>query len=331
MQRREIMRWMGAGAAGLALPTVEAQAQATGGLPPGWPNQPIKILIAFGAGGSTDAMMRVLAENAAPLFGVPVLVEAKPGAGGTLAPQQLLQTKPDGYTVAQVPLGFFRLPHTQKVAWDPAREISYVLNITGYSFGVAVPADSPIKTWADYVAYAKANPGKLSYGTSGVYTTPHITMEEISQRLGIELNHIPFKGVAEIMQAILGGQIMSVGDSLGFAPHVLSGKLRLLNTWGEARVRKFADVPTLKELGIPLVQASPYGFGVPKGTPPAVIQKLHDVFKKAMEMPNHVEALARYDQELMYMGSEQYRQFAEEVVRREKAVIDRLRAAGKVS
>lgn len=322
MQRRDWMQWMAAGAAGLAAPGLRAQAA--------FPTQPVKILIAFAAGGSTDAMMRVLAENAAPLLGQPVIVEAKPGAGGTLAPQQLLAAKPDGYTVAQVPLGFFRLPHTQKVSWDPSKEVSYILNITGYSFGVAVPSDSPIRTWADYVAYARANPGKLSYGTSGVFTTPHITMEDISQRLGVELNHIPFKGTAEIQQALLGGQIMSVADSLGFAPLVTSGKLRLISTWGESRVKKFPDVPTLKELGIPIVQASPYGLAAPKGTPAEVVRKLHDVFKKAMEMPNHVESLAKFDQELMYMGSAQYQKFAEETMQREKAVVDKLKAQGKV-
>jgi len=322
MQRREMMQWLAAGASGLAAPGLRAQGS--------FPTQPVKILVAFAAGGNTDLMMRVLAENAAPLLGQAVVVEAKPGAGGTLAPQQLLSAKPDGYTVAQVPLGFFRLPHTQKVAWDPAKEVSYILNITGYSFGIAVPAESPIRTWADYLAYAKANPGKLSYGTSGVFTTPHLTMEDISQRIGIELNHIPFKGTAEIQQALLGGQIMSVADSLGFAPLVTSGKLRLLTTWGETRVKKFPDVPTLKEQGIPIVQASPYGLAAPKGTPPEVIRKLHDVFKKAMEMPNHVEMMARYDQELMYMGSAQYQKFAEETIQREKQVIDKLRAQGKV-
>jgi tripartite-type tricarboxylate transporter receptor subunit TctC len=324
MQRRTLVRMLGAASAvAAAHPLLRAQGA--------WPQQPIKLLVAFAAGGSTDAMMRVLAENATPLLGQQVIVESRPGGGGTLAPLQLLQSKNDGYTVAQVPLSFFRLPHTQKVTWDPAREVNYILNITGYSFGIAVPADSPIKTWADFVAWAKANPGKLSYGTSGVYTTPHITMEDISQRLGIELNHIPFKGVAEIMQAILGGQIMAVGDSLGFAPHVQSGKLRLLNTWGETRVKKFPEVPTLRELGLPIVQASPYGLAAPKGTDPAIVKRLHDAFKRAMEMPNHLEMLARFDQELIYMSSEQYTRFAEDTIVRERAVVEKLRAAGKVA
>lgn len=323
LSRRRWMQAAAGSATALALPVLRAQAA--------WPQQPVKILIAFAAGGSTDAMMRVLAENATAILGQQVLVEARPGAGGALAPQQLLNARPDGYTVAQVPLSFFRVPYLQKVSWDPAKDVAYILNITGYSFGTAVPAESPIKSWADYVAWAKANPGKLSYATSGMFTTPHLTVEDIAHRLGIELNHVPFKGVAEIIQNILGGNVMSVSDSLGYAPHVQSGKLRLLCTWGDKRVAKFPEVPTLKELGLPIVQSSPYGLAAPKGTDPAIVKKLHDVFKRAMEMPNHVEMLAKFDQELIYMSGEQYARFAEETYRRERATVERLRAQGKVT
>lgn len=324
MQRRDFIRLAGAAAASSTF-SAALHAQA------GFPSQPIKLLVAFAAGGSTDAMFRVMAENAGPLFGQTVLVEAKPGGGGTLAATQLLQARPDGYTLAQVPISVFRLPYTQKITWNPVADLSYIIGITGYSFGIAVPSDSPIKTWADFVAYAKANPGKLSYATSGIYTTPHLTMEDLSQRLGIELNHIPYKGMAEIVPAVLGGQVMAVADSIGFGPHVVSGKLRLLNTWGETRAKKFPDAPTLKELGVPIVQNSPYGLAGPKGMDPAIVKKLHDTFKKAIEMPNHIDMMGRFDQELLYMSPDQYRKFADDTVQREKAVIERLKASGKVT
>lgn len=200
----------------------------------GWPSQPIKLLIAFPAGGPTDITMRVLAENASRLLGQTVVVENRPGAGGTLPAQQMQQSRPDGHTLAQVPLGVFRMPYTQKMSWDPLKDLSYIIGVTGYAFGLVVPTDSPIKTWADFVAYAKANPGRLSYGSTGVLTSPHLTMEDIAMRVGVELNHIPFKGSADLMQAILGGQIMAAADSTGFAPHVASGRLRVLNTWGRS-------------------------------------------------------------------------------------------------
>jgi tripartite-type tricarboxylate transporter receptor subunit TctC len=289
-----------------------------------FPSQPIKLLVAFPAGGPTDITMRVLAENASKIVGQPVIVENRPGAGGSMPAQALQTAKPDGYTVGQTPLGIFRLPYTTKINWDPVKDLSYLLNITGYAFGLVVPVDSPIKTWADFVAYAKANPGKLSYGSTGTLTSPHLTMEEVALKAGITLNHIPYKGSADLMAAILGGHIMAAADSTGFAPHVQSGKLRVLNTWGEQRLAKFADAPTLKELGLGIVQASPYGLAAPKGTPPDVVKKLHDAFKQAMEMPNHVEALGKYDQALMYMSSDAYSTFAEQTFTREKAVIEKL-------
>lgn len=290
----------------------------------GWPSQPIKLLIAFPAGGPTDITMRVLAENASRLLGQTVVVENRPGAGGTLPAQQMQQSRPDGHTLAQVPLGVFRMPYTQKMSWDPLKDLSYIIGVTGYAFGLVVPIDSPIKTWADFVAYAKANPGRLSYGSTGVLTSPHLTMEDIAMRVGVELNHIPFKGSADLMQAILGGQIMAAADSTGFAPHVASGRLRVLNTWGAQRLPKFPDVPTLTELGIPLVQASPYGIAGPRGMDPSLVQRIHDVFKQAMEQPSHVEVLARYDQALMHMNPQQYLRFAEDTFRREKALVERL-------
>jgi tripartite-type tricarboxylate transporter receptor subunit TctC len=320
--RRLTLHTLAAGAAAASLPLAlprRAHAQAAA-----WPTTTVKLMIAFPAGGPTDITMRVLAENASKLIGQQVIVENRPGAGGTLPAQQLQQAKPDGLTLAQIPLGVFRLPYTTKINWDPVKDLSYILGITGYAFGVVVPSDSPIKTWADFVAYAKANPGKLSYGSTGVLTSPHLTMEDIAQRLSIELNHVPYKGSADLMQSLLGGNLMAAADSTGFAPHVASGKLRVLNTWGEQRLAKFPDVPTLKELGIPLVQASPYGLGGPKGMEPALVQRIHDVFKQAMEMPNHVEILARYDQALMPMNPAQYTRFAEETFRREKALVDKL-------
>lgn len=318
IRRRPLMAALAGAAAGLAAPALRAQGA------PAWPTQTVKLMVAFPAGGPTDITMRVLADNASKLIGQQVIVENRPGAGGTLPAQQLLQAQPDGHTLAQIPLGVFRLPYTQKISWDPLKDISYILGVTGYAFGVVVPADSPLKTWTHFVGWAKANPGKLSYGSTGVLTSPHLTMEDIAQRLGLSLNHIPYKGSADLMQSILGGQIMAAADSTGFAPHVASGKLRVLCTWGEERLAKFPDVPTLKELGLPIVQASPYGLAGPRGMNPKLVAKIHDAFKRAMEQPNHVEALAKYDQQLMYMSPQGYAKFAAETMAREKLLIEKL-------
>jgi tripartite-type tricarboxylate transporter receptor subunit TctC len=314
MRRRHLIQLA---AATLAAASLGVQAQS-------FPNKPIRLVIAFPAGGPTDITMRQLAENAGKVLGQPVIVENKPGAGGTL-PAQLLQTSaPDGYTLAQIPLGVFRLPYTTKMTWDPVKDINYVINVTGYAFGIIVPADSPIKNWNDFVAYAKANPGKLSYGSTGTLTSPHLTTELIAQKLGLRLNHVPYKGSAELAQAIVGGHIMAAADSTGFAPLVQAGKVRVLNTWGEKRLDKFPDAPTLKELGLDIVQNSPFGIGAPRDTPPDVVKKLHDAFKKAMEDPSYLQALQRYDMLPDYMDSAQYKHFAQETFNREKALVEKL-------
>jgi tripartite-type tricarboxylate transporter receptor subunit TctC len=314
MRRRQLVQLA---AAGLAAPAFMARAQA-------FPSKPIRLQIAFPAGGPTDITMRSLADSAGKLLGQPVVVENRPGAGGTLPAQALQTAAPDGYTLAQIPLGVFRLPYTTKINWDPVKDIAYVLNVTGYAFGLVVPTDSPLKTWAQFVAYAKANPGKLSYGSTGTLTSPHLTMELIAQQLGIELLHVPYKGSADLMQSIMGGQIMAAADSTGFASQVEAGKLRVLNTWGEQRLAKFPDAPTLKELGLGLVQNSPFGIGAPRATPPEVVRRLHDAFKKAMEEASYQQALARYDMVPMYMSSEVYSRFAQETFQREKALVDKL-------
>ena len=315
MQRRHIIQWGAAALTAVSLGTASAQS---------FPAKPVKLVIAFPAGGPTDISMRVLADNASKILGQPVIVENKPGAGGTLPAQALQTAQPDGYTLAQIPLGVFRLPYTTKINWDPVKDISYVLNVTGYAFGIVVPADSPLKTWTHFVAWAKANPGKLSYGSTGTMTSPHLTTELVAQKLGIELLHVPYKGSADLMQATLGGQLMAAADSTGFAPQVEAGKLRVLNTWGAERLAKFPDAPTLKELGLDIVQNLPFGIGAPKGTPAPVVKRLHDAFKQAMEQESYRTALARYDMVPMYMSTAAYQKFAQETFAREKALVEKL-------
>ena len=315
MQRRHLLQ----SAAALGIPALVGAAHAQT-----FPNKPIKLVIAFPAGGPTDVTMRVLADNASKILGQAVIVENKPGAGGTLPAQQLQTSGPDGYTVAQIPLGVFRLPYTTKMTWDPIKDLSYVLNVTGYAFGLVVPADSPLKSWTHFVGWAKANPGKLSYGSTGTMTSPHLTMELIAQKLGIELLHVPYKGSADLMQSILGGNIMAAADSTGFAPQVEAGKLRVLNTWGAERLAKFPDAPTLKELGLDLVQNSPFGIAAPRDTPPAVVKRLHDGFKQAMEMDSYKNALGKYDMTPMYMSSSVYLKFAQDTFKRERALVEKL-------
>ncbi len=306
------------GAGGLSA-AAQAQDKAAN-----WPVRPIKIVIGFAPGGSTDTPMRVLAESVSRILKQAVVIENKPGAGGTL-PAIAMQTAPnDGYTLGIASLGVYRLPYTTELKWDPAKDLTYIIGLTGYSFGIVVPASSPIKTWQDYVAAAKAKPSELTYGTPGVATTNHLTMEQISRIAGIKLNHIPYKGTGETMLALTAGQINSAAETSAWAPFVKEGKMSLLVTWGDKRMASFPQVPTLKEVGIPLVQTSHWGLVAPKGMAPAIVTKLHDVFKYAMEQSEFKQALARYDMEPEYRSSKDFHQFAVDTMKQEKEILDTL-------
>ena len=319
MQRRDFV--LGSGALALAA-SMPARAQA-------FPSRPITLYCAFPAGGPTDQVFRALGEAAAKHLGQQVLVENKPGAGGTLAALSMRNARPDGHTLAQMPMGLFRIPHMQKTpTFDPIADFTYVVNLTGYTFGLVVPSDSPIKDVKDFVAWAKANPGKLSYGSTGVGTSPHLAIEEFADRAGIQLNHVPFKGSADLLQALLGGHIMAGSDSTGWAPHVESGRLRLLATYGSKRTKKWPNVPTLTELGYQTVSDSPFGLGGPKGMDPAVVNTLQEALRKALDDPKVQQMLERFDQPVVYMSAADYTAWAKKTYDTERATIDRLGMKG---
>ena len=321
MQRRDFLIGTGALAAAGAMP---ALAQ-------GFPSRPVTLYCAFSAGGPTDQVFRVFAEAATATLGGQVVVENKPGAGGTLAALSLRNARPDGYTLAQAPMGLFRIPHMQKKqSFDPIADFTYISCLTGYTFGLVVPADSPIKSIKDLIAYAKANPGQFTYGSPGANTSPHLAMEEFSERAGIKLNHVPFKGNAEAMVALLGGHIMSVSDSTGWAPHVESGKVRLLATYGSKRTKRWPDIPTLTELGYDTVSDSPFGLIGPKGMDPAVVQKLDAAFKAALDDPQVRQIVDRFDQPVVYMNSADYTAWAKSTYEAEKKTIERLGLVGTI-
>lgn len=289
-----------------------------------FPSRPIKILVGFPPGGSTDGPMRVLAEHASKSLKQPIVIENKSGAGGTL-PAVALQSAPnDGYTLAVTSLGIFRLPYTAGIKWDPVKDLTYVIGLTGYAFGIVVPAASPIQNWQDFVSHARARPEQISYGTAGTASTQHLTMERVSRAAGIKLTHVPYKGTAETMQALLGGQIDAGAETSAWAQFVRDGKMRLIVTWGPRRMAGFPNVPTLKEVGIPISQTSQWGLIAPKGTDPAILARLHDAFKQAMEAPEFRQALARFEMEPEYRNSKDFRQFAVETMKQEKVILEQL-------
>jgi tripartite-type tricarboxylate transporter receptor subunit TctC len=291
----------------------------------GFPSKPVTVIVPWPAGGSTDVIMRAMAEVAAKHLGQPILIDNRAGASGTLGPATMAATaKPDGYTVAQIPITVFRVPLMQKASWDPAKDFTYILHLTGYTFGVITRADSPFKQWADVIAYAKANPGKVTYATPGAATTLHIGMEQIAAAAGIQMTQVPFKGAAESGAAVLGGHTMLAAEGTSWKPLVEAGQIRVLMLWTEKRSTNWPDIPTLRDLGYPFVFDSPFGLAGPKGMDPAVVQKLHDAFKAALDDAATVDLMNRYDMPPRYMSTSDYTKFVAEVTAQEKAALERL-------
>jgi tripartite-type tricarboxylate transporter receptor subunit TctC len=302
--KRNVIASMLAAALALAAWSGAAQAQ-------NFPARPLTLIVPWPAGGTTDLGMRALATATEKHLGQSIVIENRPGGSGTLAPGQMAATaKPDGYTIAQMAITIFRFPFMQKTTFDPATDFTYIIGVSGYTFGVVVKDDAPWKTFQELAADAKANPGKINYGTPGTGTSLHIAMEQIAKRQGLKWTHVPFKGNADAMNALLGGHIHAVADSSGWAQLVNAGRFRLLVTWGADRTKNWPTVPTLREIGIDMVANSPFGIAGPKGMDPKVVKALHDAFKKGLEDPSYVDSMARLDMEQFYLSSADYQKFA---------------------
>jgi tripartite-type tricarboxylate transporter receptor subunit TctC len=311
-------RFIATAAALSAWPLVPARASTP------FPSKSITLWVPWPAGGATDISLRLLAELASAPLGQRVIVDNRSGAGGTLAMPILQQAEPDGYTIAQLPQPIFRAPHTQKVLWDPIRDVTPIIQISGVTFGVLVNAGSPFRSLDDLFTHAREHPGELSIATNGFGTTPHVVLEELFTSRGLKYIHVPYKGTSEQLIAIESGQVMAGVNSTGFGPAVDAGRLRLLATFGAQRSKRWPQVPILRELGFDIVAMSPFGLGGPRGMPAAVVKLLHDAFKTAMFDPQFTHELSKYDQEIAYLGTADYAQACREQFAKERLIVDRM-------
>jgi len=325
MRRREFLKAAGAAGAAATMP-LPAVAQSVAD----FPNKPITLIMSWPAGTGIDMWHRAMAEAAGKILGQPVVVDNRTGASGTAGPAQMaMNAKPDGYTISHIPITIFRFPFMQKTPYDPLQDFTYIIHLSGFMFGVGVRADSPFKSFNDMIEWARANPGKLTYGTPGAGTSLHLGMEQIAHKAGIKWTMVPFKGGPETWAALEGGHVMAVAEGAGWWPHVDAGRAKVLVIWTEERNARLPDTPTLKELGYPFVFDSPFGIAGPKGMDPAIVRKLHDAFKEAMKDPKAMEIQKRYDYATRYMNSEDYTKFVREQVNEQRQVIDALGLARK--
>jgi tripartite-type tricarboxylate transporter receptor subunit TctC len=291
-----------------------------------WPQKPIQLIVPWPAGGGTDLSIRVLAEEAGQRLGQPVVVINRPGAAGTMVAPLLKAAAPDGHTIGQLPLPVLRHALMNKVPWDPLSDLSPILQVSGTTFGLLVPSNSPWQKVQDLLEWARMRPGELMLGSTGMGSTPHLAMEDLLGSHNIQYTHVPFKGTTDQMLALASGNIMAGMNSTGYAPWVEQGKLRLLAIFSEHRSPRWPQVPTMKELGFPqAVYHSPWGLAAPAGTPSTVMTQLHDAFKAAMFSPRHLAELQRYDQEASYLDSNAYRQMLLQSSQRERKLLQRMK------
>lgn len=291
-----------------------------------YPERPIRLLVPWPPGGSADAQLRSLSELTSRALGQPVVVENRAGAGGTLHAVHLAkEARPDGYTLGQMHLSVVRRPFLVRTPqWDAVTDFTHIIGLTGWLFGMAVPANSPFADYRSFVAYAKANPGRVSYSTSGIATTNHLAMEDLAQREGIELLHVPFRGSNEGVTAALGGQVHMVADSSAWAPQVEAGQMRLLSVWSAERAPRFPTVPTLRELGHDMVVTSNYGISGPPRMDPGVVRALHDAMKAALMGEENTRVRNQFDMPLVYLDTEGYQDFIARRAVYERDIVNRL-------
>lgn len=274
-----------------------------------FPNRPVRIIVPFGAGGSNDVTTRALAKATERYLKQPLIIENITGGGGVIGANAIMTAQPDGYTIGTSVTSMLIAPYLKKSSYDPGKDFTYIIGVMGFTYGVVVRKDAPWKTFQQFLADARANPGKITYGTPGIGTVQHLTMERIAKQQGINWVTVPFRGDPDAINSLLGGHIHAVATTSSWGPQVASGDLRLLVTWGAERAASWPTVPTLRETGVDIAVKAPYGLAGPKGLDPKVIKILHDAFKRGTEDPAFTATLSRLNEESLYMDPEAYRGF----------------------
>ncbi len=261
-----------------------------------YPTKSVRMVVPFAAGaGSNDIMARLIAQKLTDSFGQQFVVDNRPGASGIIGTDIVAKAQPDGYTVLMMSLTFTVLPSLfSKLPYDTLKDLTPVTMVASAPLMLVVNPSVPVKSVAEFIAYAKANPGKLNFGSGGAGATPHLAGEMLKSMAGLQMTHIPYKGGAPALADLVGGQIQFMCENIpGTLPFVKAGKLRALAVTDLKRSPLLPDLPTLDESGLKGFQIVGWnGLFVPAGTPPAVVNKLHAGVAAALALPDVKERLA---------------------------------------
>jgi len=271
-----------------------AHAQSQSRAAAGFPSKPVRLIVPFAAGGPNDVMARVLAQRLATDTGQPFVVDNKAGAGGVIGTDAVAKAAPDGYTIGFVSAPFTMAPSLQaRMPYDSARDLAAVTKVAESPMLLMVPADSRFKNAGELIAYARQNPGKLTYGSGGIGSTPHLTTELLASLTGAKFLHVPYKGGGESIKALMGGEVDLLIDSVtSTGAPLASGRIRPLAIGGTTRLTRLPNVPTFTEAGIEKFAMTHWvGVVAPSKTPPAVVSTLQAQIAKALHAP---DVIAKY-------------------------------------
>ncbi|MPS30563.1 tripartite tricarboxylate transporter substrate binding protein [Pigmentiphaga sp.] len=261
-----------------------------------YPSKPVRVIVPYVAGGAADITTRVIAQKLSDRLGASFIVENKPGANGMIGTDFVAKAKPDGYTLLADASGPLVVNPSlyEKVPYDPVKDLVPVSQLTSYQYALVVPAASPLRSLDDLVRTARTQPGKLSYGSAGIGAGGHLAGELLALMSKSDLTHVPYKGNAQALADILGGQLSFTFDTIVTAvPHIRSGKLRAFAVSGPARSPALPDVPTMEELGYKGFHITQFqGILAPAGTDAAIVKTLNDAVRAAMREPDVVKRLA---------------------------------------
>ena len=260
-------------------------------------DKPIRILVGFAPGGTADIIARVVAEKMAATVGQPVIVENKPGAIGRIVADAVKAAAPDGTTIMVMPIGPMAVvPHVYKdITYDPIKDFTPVALGATFQFAIAAGPASGAKNWSEFAAWAKANPTKAGYATSGAGSLPHFFGVLLGRGIGVEMVHVPYKGSAAYLNDLVGGQVPAAIDAIADLTELhRAGKVKVLASSGAARSTALPDVPTFGELGVKGVEAMGwFGFFAPAKTPKPIVDALNAAINKALQSPDVAEKLSK--------------------------------------
>ena len=297
-----------------------------------YPAKPVTILVAFAAGGSVDTTVRALAAGAEEILGQPLVIENKPGGGGSVALAVLKGSKPDGYTLAgATSTAIVRIPQRRKVPYAPLKSFTPIFAYASPPTAVVVKKDSPWKTFEELIEYARNNPGKVKYSTAGSGSFMHLAMEMVKLQENIKWIHIPYKGTMPAMTALLGGHVDACSAGPEFVSMSKSSPIRVLATQTRERMDEFPEVPSFPELGYEYYNNTLFSIFAPAGVEPEIVKKLEDAFLRVAQTEKFKKVLKQYGMVISKIGSKEYKAFLEQGWPKETKVLKKLGLIKKVA